>query len=76
MILIPYRKRPAAMMKTDIPAYLAPPNDTSRSAQAPASPKSIDSVALLGARGEVRISHSGETYRLRRTRQDKLILTK
>jgi hemin uptake protein HemP len=36
----------------------------------------LDSVALLGNRGEVEIAHQGETYRLRRTRQGKLILTK
>ncbi|MDP2133301.1 MAG: hemin uptake protein HemP [Sulfuritalea sp.] len=37
---------------------------------------SVDSAALLGARNEVEIIHQGETYRLRRTRQGKLILTK
>ncbi|MCX7165083.1 MAG: hemin uptake protein HemP [Rhodocyclales bacterium] len=31
---------------------------------------------LLGSRSEVEITHQGETYRLRRTRQGKLILTK
>ena len=36
----------------------------------------VDSVDLLGSRNEVEISHQGETYRLRRTRQGKLILTK
>jgi hemin uptake protein HemP len=39
-------------------------------------PGVLDSVALLGSRNEVEITHQGETYRLRRTRQDKLILTK
>ena len=39
-------------------------------------PRPLDSVALLGSRGEVEIAHQGETYRLRRTRQGKLILTK
>ena len=34
------------------------------------------SAALLGAKGEIEITHRGETYRLRRTRQGKLILTK
>jgi len=47
-----------------------------RVAPAQASARSIDSATLLGARGEVEITHSGETYRLRRTRQGKLILTK
>ena len=36
----------------------------------------LDSAALLGSRDEVEIAHQGETYRLRRTRQGKLILTK
>lgn len=36
----------------------------------------LDSAALLGSRNEVEIAHQGETYRLRRTRQGKLILTK
>ena len=36
----------------------------------------LDSATLLGAKGEVEIVHQGETYRLRRTRQGKLILTK
>jgi hemin uptake protein HemP len=40
------------------------------------NPRPLDSVALLGAKGEVEITHQGETYRLRRTRQGKLILTK
>lgn len=36
----------------------------------------LTSDALLRDRAEVLIVHQGETYRLRRTRQDKLILTK
>lgn len=40
------------------------------------APRLLDSAALLGARGEIEITHQGETYRLRRTRQGKLILTK
>ena len=40
------------------------------------NPRPLDSVTLLGAKGEVEITHQGETYRLRRTRQGKLILTK
>ncbi|MCM2288241.1 MAG: hemin uptake protein HemP [Sulfuritalea sp.] len=40
------------------------------------APRPLDSTTLLGAKGEVEITHQGETYRLRRTRQGKLILTK
>jgi len=36
----------------------------------------LESAALLGQRDEVLIAHGDETYRLRRTRQGKLILTK
>jgi len=63
-------------MKPNTPTYSVPPTDTLSVACVAASAWSIDSAMLLGARGEVEISHSGETYRLRRTRQGKLILTK
>ncbi|NYZ62479.1 hemin uptake protein HemP [Luteimonas deserti] len=36
----------------------------------------LDSADLLGGRREVLIRHGNETYRLRHTRNDKLILTK
>lgn len=36
----------------------------------------IDSRELLGEAGELRIRHQGQEYRLRRTRQGRLILTK
>ena len=36
----------------------------------------LDSTTLLGRHDEVEITHRGEIYRLRRTRQGKLILTK
>lgn len=36
----------------------------------------LDSATLLGQHGELLIRHHGEVYRLRRTRQGKLILTK
>lgn len=39
-------------------------------------PHTLDSATLLGENREVRIVHDGETYRLSRTRQGKLILTK
>lgn len=39
-------------------------------------PGVLSSAALLQDRAEVLIEHRGETYRLRQTRQGKLILTK
>ncbi|MCX7169257.1 MAG: hemin uptake protein HemP [Proteobacteria bacterium] len=63
-------------MKPDTATYSEPPPDTLHIARVQASAWLIDSATLLGSRGEVEISHSGETYRLRRTRQGKLILTK
>ena len=36
----------------------------------------LESATLFGKRDEVLIAHGDETYRLRRTRQGKLILTK
>ena len=36
----------------------------------------VESVALFDGQNEVLILHNGEQYRLRITRQDKLILTK
>ena len=36
----------------------------------------VNSLALLGERGELKIEHNGEQYSLRRTRHGKLILTK
>ena len=44
------------------------------STQAP--PPAVDSRGLLQGRNEVLIRHGNETYRLRHTRNDKLILTK
>ena len=40
------------------------------------SPRSIDSAALFAGSNELIIVHRGSPYRLRITRQDKLILTK
>lgn len=42
----------------------------------PSHSAGIDSRALLGPANEVVILHRGEPYRLRQTRQNKLILTK
>jgi len=41
-----------------------------------ASPRSLESAAVLGGGSEVLIRHGSETYRLRLTRQNRLILTK
>jgi hemin uptake protein HemP len=40
------------------------------------SPRSVESAALFGGSNELIIVHNGSPYRLRITRQDKLILTK
>jgi hemin uptake protein HemP len=40
------------------------------------APPRVSSRELLGGRTELRIEHGGEEYRLRLTRQNKLILTK
>lgn len=40
------------------------------------APRSLDSATLLGTKGEVEITHRDQIYRLRKTRQGKLILTK
>lgn len=45
-------------------------------ASRPGCGRQIDSVTLLGPRGEVFIRHHGQLYRLRVTSQGKLILTK
>ncbi|MBU1305181.1 MAG: hemin uptake protein HemP [Alphaproteobacteria bacterium] len=41
-----------------------------------AAPRIVTSSALFGEQSEVHIIHNGVSYRLRITRQDKLILTK
>lgn len=51
--------------------------DSDKTAQnAPIAPPSIDSAALFAGSNELIIIHNGSPYRLRITRQDKLILTK
>jgi len=42
----------------------------------PSAPIEIDSTRLLRGQRELRIRHGNECYRLRHTRNDKLILTK
>jgi hemin uptake protein HemP len=39
-------------------------------------PDSVPSELLLGEKTALKIRHNGEVYELRRTRQNKLILTK
>lgn len=41
-----------------------------------AAPSAVDSARLLHGQREVLIRHGNEVYRLRHTRNDKLILTK
>ncbi|MDA8255513.1 MAG: hemin uptake protein HemP [Betaproteobacteria bacterium] len=60
-------------MKTETQPASTRPELPYRGAEAP---RPLDSATLLGTKGEVEITHQGETYRLRRTRQSKLILTK
>ncbi|MDB5585522.1 MAG: Hemin uptake protein [Devosia sp.] len=52
-------------------------DDSDKTAQsAQIAPRSIDSAALFTGGNELIIIHNGSPYRLRITRQDKLILTK
>jgi hemin uptake protein HemP len=54
-----------------------PMADSDKTAQgAQIAPRSIDSTALFAGSNELVITHNGSAYRLRITRQDKLILTK
>ncbi|MFC0677144.1 hemin uptake protein HemP [Lysobacter korlensis] len=58
--------------------HLKPRPTTLRPAPEPVAsrPASFDSQALLRGHREILIEHAGEVYRLRHTRNDKLILTK
>jgi len=42
----------------------------------PSIPLTVDSATLFAGRDEIRLMHRGEEYRLRITKQGKLILTK
>ncbi len=53
-----------------------PNSQTLTTATAIREPRVLTSEALLKDHAEIVINHHGERYRLRRTRQDKLILTK
>jgi hemin uptake protein HemP len=63
-----------AMSPTAAPPPPAPAAESPQYA-APAG-RVLDSRAILGRQQEVTIRHHDETYRLRETRQGKLILTK
>lgn len=52
------------------------PSVSAAPARASSVLKRIDSLRLLGGGRELVIEHSGQEYRLRLTRNDKLILTK
>jgi hemin uptake protein HemP len=65
----------------DAPTSLRPPAravDLASASGGPMRPDghAIESCALLQGRRELLILHGGDTYRLRHTRNDKLILTK
>lgn len=72
------------MLGDPLPPPTAPasslPQATSPATPAPAAAtvreRRIDSATLLGPRGEIFIDHQQQVYRLRRTSQGKLILTK
>ena len=55
--------------------YSRPHSSASRAASAPAQ-RQFDSQALFAGAQEIRIEHYGQEYRLRQTRNGKLILTK
>jgi len=44
--------------------------------EATIAPAMLDTASLFGGRSEIRLLHRGQEYRLRVTRQGKLILTK
>jgi hemin uptake protein HemP len=62
--------KPPAPARTDMPA---PPPE---SGQWPHPPGVIQASLLFQGSQEILIEHNGETYRLRITKNDKLILTK
>ena len=49
--------------------------DSDQTGRSSATPRTVSSVEVLGEAQEVVIDHEGQTYRLRRTSQGKLILT-
>ncbi len=66
-----------AMDMDEMPASLSEAQGSSEPAMPHAAqPAVFSSQALFGGQRELLIMHNGEAYRLRITRQDKLILTK
>ena len=61
------------VMNSQTPPSTPPANATACAEEAK---HALDSRELFAGRQEVAIAHAGEIYRLRRTRQGKLILTK
>jgi len=53
-----------------------PPPETSSPTPVPHEPRVYESTELLEGAREILIRHAGELYRLRLTRNDKLILQK
>jgi hemin uptake protein HemP len=72
MILIRYTNRLHTTSTMTTPPATKPDIKPTHSA----SPRQLDSNALLGPTGAILITHEGCVYCLRRTRQGKLILTK
>ena len=64
MHAVPTQQLPVSVVSTQAPVRRAPKS------------VEIDSARLLEGQREVMIRHGGECYRLRHTRNDKLILTK
>ncbi|HST44118.1 MAG TPA: hemin uptake protein HemP [Luteimonas sp.] len=64
------------MTQPPIVAVTQGPVRVPRAALAPLSEPAVDSARLLHGQREVLIRHGNEVYRLRHTRNDKLILTK
>jgi len=62
------------MPSTKHPERQGPPDATTKGL--PARARVVDSRVLLDHTQEIRIKHDGQEYRLRLTRNNKLILTK
>jgi hemin uptake protein HemP len=58
------------------PVHAVPPLPAPHVESADATVRRIDSRELLGTAAEIEIAHRSQIYRLRRTSQGKLILTK